>query len=564
MATGTGKSEVAFATFLDEHRAGNLERALIISHTDELVAQPVARIQRDWPGLPRVGVVKAERDEYAAPIVSASVQTLWSGGTQARLRRVLDAGPLTHVWIDETHRAAARTYRAALDVIRARNPFVRVLGTSATPIRSDGVALRGIFDDVAYRVSIADAIFNLRAITEFEAFAVHVSADLSDVRTNAAGDYAPGVTGERLSAHECHEAIIAKWHEVAGDRPTIAFTASVLQTHALAAAFREHGVVAAGIDGTTPRRERQAIVEAFRSGEPWEDGRPLQVLVGCQVFIEGFDAPRASCALIDRPTAHDGTYIQMVGRCLRWWDRPRGWADDVGHERAVIIDVVPKMRGRDLRMAGDLLGPPQAVRAARERAVEQGLVVPELFPVDWGQESIDADPDAAFLEVLDLFGTSDLAWFFGAGFASVGLGTRQGRDGRRVGVALAMVMGDETRATRADELRAAGRWQPAWDAEYDRVSFRVYLVEGNSARRVGQASTFAGASAIAGRVSAEHMTPVLARRDRRWRRGEPSQNQVVFAKKLGVWREGLRKGVLSDLITHALVQRALRRHGVLP
>ena len=76
MATGLGKT----VTFANIHRHG---RMLILSHRDELVAQPVKYF--DCP----VGIEKAERHSDGEPVVSGSVQTL-SRGT--RLERNFKPG----------------------------------------------------------------------------------------------------------------------------------------------------------------------------------------------------------------------------------------------------------------------------------------------------------------------------------------------------------------------------------------------------------------------------------------------------------------------------------------
>lgn len=557
MATGTGKSEVGFGLLQAESRAGNLERALIISHTNELVFQPYERIKNDWPGLPTPGVVKAEHNNTDAKIISASIQTLASGN---RLDDCLAHGRFSHVWVDETHRVMARTYRHTLERLFETNPDLRLLGTSATPMRSDGQGIGKIFGPApAFKVTIKDAIYQLGAITSFTAYAARLDLDehdFSDVRTNAAGDYAPTDTGEILSLPSAHRIIISKWFEVASDRPTIAFTASVAQAHALAAAFRDRGIVALAIDGTTPAQERAEIVEDFRTG-----AGGLQMLVGCAVFIEGFDAPRASCALIARPTQSDGSYIQMMGRALRWYDKAAGLADDAGHGEAVLIDIVPK-GARNLSLAANLMGAPKTERDARSRAEEQGIIMPELFAVP-ETEGVDAEPDEVYLEVLDLFGTSDLAWFYGAGFASVGIGTEENGSGKKLSLAIAIVMGDDDRLAKAEALRAKGKWQASWDGAYERVAYRVYLMRGNYIELQAIKSSFHEAALVANDIALKRGEGILSQRSKHWRRDTASAGQEKYARQLKIWQDGMTKGQCATAITHKRAQIALERAGII-
>ena len=99
LPTGTGKT-IVFAEVIRRRRG----RALVLAHRDELLEQAVEKLRIVAPDV-HVGVVKAERDEADAPVVVASVQTVMR---QARLARILEAGPLTTTVVDEAHHATAR------------------------------------------------------------------------------------------------------------------------------------------------------------------------------------------------------------------------------------------------------------------------------------------------------------------------------------------------------------------------------------------------------------------------------------------------------------------------
>ena len=118
MATGTGKT-VVFLALLDQLRTdGELGRALIIAHRRELIYQPIERAQEMFPDLAwNMGVVMADQDDAGARIVVATVQSLASNG---RLGRILAAGRISHVIIDECHHTTADTYRSVLDAPAGR------------------------------------------------------------------------------------------------------------------------------------------------------------------------------------------------------------------------------------------------------------------------------------------------------------------------------------------------------------------------------------------------------------------------------------------------------------
>ena len=81
LPTGTGKT-VVFSQVI-ARRPG---RALVIAHRDELICQAVSKVEAVAPDL-RVGVVKADEDDFDAEVVIASVQTLSRPKRRERLGR---------------------------------------------------------------------------------------------------------------------------------------------------------------------------------------------------------------------------------------------------------------------------------------------------------------------------------------------------------------------------------------------------------------------------------------------------------------------------------------------
>jgi hypothetical protein len=140
---------------------------------------------------------------------------------------------------------------------------------------------------------------------------VHVEKlDFSAVRTTA-GDLNAGDL-ERLLIEEGPLHQIA-WPivDLARERPTMVFAATVAHARALARAMEAHapGRVCV-LDGTTDREVRRHAVEAFARGE-------YQYMVNCALFTEGFDLPALSCIALARPTKSRALYAQMVGRGTR-------------------------------------------------------------------------------------------------------------------------------------------------------------------------------------------------------------------------------------------------------
>ncbi len=549
MATGLGKTETFLAILAHEYAAARRDgrpfRAVILAHRDELITQPVDRIALHWSDrLPTPGVVMAARDDHAADLIVATVQTLaGSANNQRRLDRILrpEYGPVTHLVIDEAHHAVAASYRRVIDRLTAANPALRHVGVTATPKRSDEAGLRKIYNVVAFRASLFDAIKTHNALAPFVGIGFELPVDLSDV-TVTAGDYDVGELDRLMAVDNVNEIIVEKWldHARLPDgtmRPTMAFTAGVHQAYALAAAFNAAGIVALAADGTTPRDRRAALLAEFR------DGR-AQVLVNCALWTEGLDAPSISCVIMARPTRSDLVYLQAVGRGLRLYP---------GKTDCLILDFAP-MNGRDLIMSGDLLGDSAEVKAIKKRATEAGIVL-DVFGLKTATRGIDADPDDLHVTTLDYFGRARVQWTIDGVLASCGLDAN---------VTLCVIMPQSDRMETAERLRAAGEWSDRHAALYEEVaSFQLWQLtktgQTTSAARLlisadwGEVQDRATALALASGAG-------LGRKGGAWRDRTGTPGQLNFAARLGIaGADKLTRGQLAQAITHKLALAQLMR-----
>lgn len=104
--------------------------------------------------------------------------------------------------------------------------------------------------------------------------------------------------------------------------------------------------------GETPMKEREAIIERFKSGE-------TKVLVNSQVLVVGFDYPALDTVVMARPTRSLAQYYQILGRVLRPYEGKVPWFVDIcgtydmfgAVENLKIIDQNGK--GKWVIMSGD-------------------------------------------------------------------------------------------------------------------------------------------------------------------------------------------------------------------
>lgn len=312
-------------------------RAVVFAHRTELVEQAAERVKAHT-GL-AVGIVKASLNQTRAPLVVASVQTLASREGR-RARMIPDVG-LTVV--DEAHRAAARTYRQALETFgcMGEGGSGLALGVTATLSRSDRLSLGAVWQSVVEGPTIMNMI-GRGWLVRPRGLAVRVEdLDLRKVRI-VAGEYRKEDLGEALEQSLAPKRIAEAYREHAADRPGIVFAPTVASAEAIMAALCEVGFTAELVHGGTPADERRAIIDRYRRGE-------TQILCNCAVFTEGTDLPLTSCVVIARKTRHNGPYIQMAGRGLRT-------SPQTGKVDCLILDVVGVTREHRLQAQVDLFG----------------------------------------------------------------------------------------------------------------------------------------------------------------------------------------------------------------
>jgi superfamily II DNA or RNA helicase len=320
---------------------------LVVAHREELISQAVDRLKSfDL----RVGVEMGDRRVemlFQPQVVVATVQTM----ARASRRERFAADAFSLVIVDEAHHATADSYRS----IPAYFTGAKVLGVTATPDRS---AMGTVFESIAYAVDIRDAIKG-GYLAPIRQQAVQVDGlDLSRVRTTA-GDLNEAELEQVLVEEETLHGIAHPTIELAGDRPTMVFAATVAHAHALADVMRRRvgdGQVVA-LDGTTDREERRTALARFQRGE-------FQFLLNCALFLEGFDAPRISCVAMARPTKSRILYTQAIGRGTRLHP---------GKSDLLVLDFEGNAGRHSLVCALDVLdgNDDQEVRAKAKRAMDE-------------------------------------------------------------------------------------------------------------------------------------------------------------------------------------------------
>jgi len=302
LPTGCGKT-VLFCRVA--HRWQN-KRVLILAHRDELIRQ-AARKVCEITGEPcdiEMGEEYADQQSLhgKARVVVSSVQTL----SREKRRKRFYPFEFGLIITDEAHHAPAKSYRSIYDYFHT----AKHLGVTATPDRADEVALGKVYQSVAYQYEITDAINDGWLVPIQQQFVYVEGLDFSGVRTTA-GDLNGGDLSKILEQEEMVHRMVGPVVEIAGNRKTLVFTASVAQAKYGAEVCNRYVQNSAEwISGETPIERRRDILARYARKE-------FQFLFNCAIATEGFDDPSIELVVMGRMTKSRALYSQMAGRGTR-------------------------------------------------------------------------------------------------------------------------------------------------------------------------------------------------------------------------------------------------------
>jgi superfamily II DNA or RNA helicase len=373
--TGAGKT-VLFCT-----QALKRGGALVLVHRDTLLRQAAEKLTMATGK--EVAIEKGERYAHESPYVVASIQSLHKSRLESFRRRF---GEFPLIIIDEAHRATAKSYRNVTDAF----PGAKLLGVTATPDRSDGVAMRNVFETVADEYSIIDATAD-GWLTPLRFHPVEATVNLDGIRVVGSGADRDFDQAELDSAVAQEAGRIAQSAFLAverSDNPSgrvVVFTPGVKTAHAGAAAMNEiRPGCAVVVDGKMEDVLKRRVLNRFTAGE-------FQYIWNCNVLSEGFDDPRLYAIFDASPTKSRLRAVQRWGRVTRLWPEGIHTLATPGERRsaissspkpwAVVFDLSFNSSEHDVVSPEDILGGkdlPLDIRArAREILRAEGGTVQE-------------------------------------------------------------------------------------------------------------------------------------------------------------------------------------------
>ncbi|WP_431983574.1 DUF3427 domain-containing protein [Streptomyces qinglanensis] len=308
--TGTGKTVMAALDYLSlcKKNNGNKPRLLFVAHTKEILEQARSTYRRiledgTFGELQVAGMRAMHRDH-----IFASVQSFRSEDFLTSFER----DHFDVITIDEFHHSAAPTYSDLIDRFHVEGKLL--LGLTATPERHDGKNVHDLYFDgrIAAEMRLWEAL-DSNLLSPFHYYGIaDDSAQFSNLSWRGGYD-SKELTDILISTDKHAKLVYSELYDKVVDPPSmraLGFCVSVDHARFMADYFRERGINAKALSGSTPAPEREAAFNALREGK-------VQALFSVNLFNEGLDIPDVDTLLFLRPTESVTVYLQQFGRGLR-------------------------------------------------------------------------------------------------------------------------------------------------------------------------------------------------------------------------------------------------------
>lgn len=309
LPTGSGKSHIVAALCKDALQNWPDTRVMMLTHQKELIDQNSEKMRLHWPNAP-MGIYSASigKRQLGEPITFAGIQSV---------RKKADMiGHVDLIIVDECHlinHKAEGSYRDLINDLREYNPNLRVIGLTATPWRlGHGRIDWGddtLFHDLIEPVTIEELIA--------KGFLAPLRSKITGMRFNLAGvhkrggDYIEKELQAAVDNDEDNQKVVNEVMALSGNRKAwLFFCTGVQHAHHIADLLNQSGIAAAAVDGGTPKKQREQILNDFKSGK-------LRAVTNANVLTTGFDYPDIDLIAMLRPTLSPALYVQMAGRGLR-------------------------------------------------------------------------------------------------------------------------------------------------------------------------------------------------------------------------------------------------------
>lgn len=351
-ATGTGKT---ILSALDVKAFGP-RRFLFLVHREQIIDRAMDEYKRVLGGVESdYGKVVGAVRQFDAKYVFSTIQSF----SRADILAQVEPGTFDYVLIDEVHRAGADTYQRVLGHLRPEF----LLGTTATPERSDGFNIFELFDyNVAYEIRLHDALEE-DMLVPFHYYGV------SDVTLTDGSTITVDSDVHTLVSQPRVEHIVSaldSYSQQGVKTRGLIFCTRLNEAQRLSEELNQHSLGARllrtkALTGGHSSQERKDAVDLLENGD-------LDYLITVDIFNEGVDIPRVNQVVMLRQTQSAIIFVQQLGRGLR---------KAPGKDHLTVIDFIGNYRNNymiPIALFGDKSLNKESLRKNLNAAEEDGVV----------------------------------------------------------------------------------------------------------------------------------------------------------------------------------------------
>lgn len=378
--TGMGKTALV-AHMLKTASEKGLTSWFIV-HRRELVHQSITAFNKVGVTL---GVQASGFQEDTRPLVQIC-------GIQTLINRYTRLPAPNFLVFDECHHQAAGSWAKLFHSF----PTAYRIGVTATPERLDGKGLSDFYEQLIGGPTVEWLITN-KYLSPYRLFAPPMPDQNFHKRM---GDFVKSEIVEAMNKPRITGSAILEYKKRATGKRAVVFCASIEHSRQVVQDFLSQGIPAEHVDGETPQADRDAAIKRFTTGE-------TLVLSNVDLFGEGFDLPSIEVAILLRPTASLGLYLQQVGRALRPHpgktealildhagncarhglpDEVRQWSLEGRAESRTNIEQVASIKICPVCFGAQVSGPPKCMHCGHTFEIQ---AVREIEQVDGDLQEID-------------------------------------------------------------------------------------------------------------------------------------------------------------------------------
>jgi len=330
--TGCGKS-VCISMFLMRafYRYPH-QKVLVLTHVKELIVQNFKELLGMWSTAPAgINSAALNQRDYDKRIIFAGIASIHKDFAKF--------GKVDIIIIDEAHLVNPNDetmYKKFLGALKAFNPYLKVIGFTATPYRMGHgkITEDGIFTDFCYDITDMHSFNRLIAegyMAPLIPKQTNLILDTTGVKLGSDGDYAKGDLQIAVDKYEITFEALKESMELAHDRKHwLIFGSGIEHCDHIAEILTELGIECKAIHSKIGAKQRDEYIEDFKSGK-------LRAVVNNNVLTTGFNHKAIDLIIVLRPTTSINLWVQLLGRGTR----P---SPETGKENCLVLDFAGNTR----------------------------------------------------------------------------------------------------------------------------------------------------------------------------------------------------------------------------